>query len=89
MTSADHHDDISFTSPMECLPVSDLPDGRGCVYELKLDDYRGQAIRDKRGVHWFLRNGKDFSLKYPRVFAARNEALPLGTGSGRRVGSLR
>src|ERR1039457_2969063 len=79
MTSADHHDDISFTSPMECLPVNELPDGPGWVYELKLDGYRGQAIRDKRGVHLYSRNGKDFSRKYPRVFAALNEALPLGT----------
>jgi DNA ligase D-like protein (predicted ligase) len=79
MTSADHHDDISFTSPMECLAVNDLPDGPGWVYGLKLDGYRGQAIRDKRGVHLHSRNGKDFSRKYPRVFAALNEALPLGT----------
>jgi DNA ligase D-like protein (predicted ligase) len=79
MTSADHHDDISFTSPMECLPVNDLPDGPGWIYELKLDGYRGQAIRDKRGVHLYSRNGKDFSLKYPRVFAALKAALPLGT----------
>ena len=25
MTSADHHYDISFTSPMECLPVKIFP----------------------------------------------------------------
>ncbi len=79
MTPAYHHDDILFTSPMECLTVNDLPDGPGWVYELKLDGYRGQAIRDKRGVHLHSRNGKDFSRKYPRVFAALNEALPLGT----------
>ena len=46
MTSASHHDDISFTSPMECLPVKDLPDGPGWAYELNLDGYRGQATRD-------------------------------------------
>ena len=64
---------------MECLPVNDLPDGPGWVYELKLDGYRGQAIRDNRGVHLRSRNGKDFSRKYPGVFAALKEALPLGT----------
>jgi bifunctional non-homologous end joining protein LigD len=74
-----HHDDISFTSPMECMPIGDLPDGSAWVYELKLDGYRTQAARDKRGTHLWSRNGKDFSRKYPRVFASLNEALPLGT----------
>jgi bifunctional non-homologous end joining protein LigD len=49
------------------------------VYELKLDGYRAQAIRDKRGVHLFSKNGKDFSKKFPQVFAALKDALPLGT----------
>jgi DNA ligase D-like protein (predicted ligase) len=79
MKSAGHHDDILFTPPMECLPVSDLPDGPGWVYELKLDGYRAQATRDERGVHLWSRNGKDFSRKFPRVFAALKAALPLGT----------
>jgi bifunctional non-homologous end joining protein LigD len=78
MTSPDHHD-IPFIPPMECLQVNDLPDGPGWVYELKLDGYRGQAIRDKRGVHLLSRNGKDFSRKFPQVFAALEDALPPGT----------
>src|ERR1017187_1764751 len=50
MTRTDDRD-IPFTPPMECLPVASLPDGSGWVYELKLDGFRGQGIRDKRGVH--------------------------------------
>jgi bifunctional non-homologous end joining protein LigD len=64
---------------MECLPVASLPDNSGWVYELKLDGFRGQGIRDKRGVHLLSRNGKDFSKKFPIVCAALKEALPLGT----------
>lgn len=73
------HDEIAFTLPMECLPVSNLPEGPDWVYELKLDGFRGQAIRDKSGVHLLSRRGKDFSRKYPGVFAALKDALPLGT----------
>jgi DNA ligase D-like protein (predicted ligase) len=73
------HREISITPPMECQPVDHLPDGPGWVYELKLDGYRGQAIRDARGVRLLSRNGRDCSKKFPAVFAAINKALPAGT----------
>jgi ATP-dependent DNA ligase len=71
--------EISFSPPMECLPVNDLPDDSDWRYELKLDGFRGQAIRDDRGVRLLSRNGKDFSKKFPLVFAALQKALPMGT----------
>jgi hypothetical protein len=70
---------IPFTPPMECLPVANLPEGPDWVYELKLDGFRGQAIRDRDGVHLLSKNGKDFSKKFPQVFAALGKALPMGT----------
>lgn len=71
--------DIPFTPPMECLPVNELPDSADWVYELKLDGFRAQGSRDKRGVHLFSKNGKDFSNRFSQVCAALKEALPLGT----------
>ena len=71
--------DIPFTPPMECLPVNELPENPDWVYELKLDGFRGQGIRDKSGVHLLSRNGRDFSKKFPKVCAALAEALPMGT----------
>jgi ATP-dependent DNA ligase len=71
--------DIPFAPPMECLPVASLPEGPGWIYELKLDGYRAQAIRSTSGLHLQSRNGKDFSKRFPQVFAALAEALPLGT----------
>jgi DNA ligase D-like protein (predicted ligase) len=71
--------EIPFTPPMECLSVNDLPDSPDWVYELKLDGFRGQAIRDKRGVHLLSKNGKDFSKKFPHVCAALKDALQPGT----------
>jgi DNA ligase D-like protein (predicted ligase) len=70
---------IPFTSPMECLPAGRLPEGPGWVYELKLDGYRAQAIRDSVGVRLLSRNGKDFSKKFPGVFAALKDAMPNQT----------
>lgn len=55
---------IPFTPPMECLPVGKLPEGDVWVYQLKLDGYRPQAIRDQSGVRLLSRNGKDFYRKY-------------------------
>jgi len=62
-------DRIAFTPPMECLPVTRLPEGTDRVYELKLDGYRAQAICEKDGVRLLSRNGKDLSKKYPGVVA--------------------
>jgi len=70
---------IPFIPPMECLPVNELPESPDWVYELKLDGFRGQAIRDNRGVRLLSKNGKDFSNRFPQVCAALKEALPLGT----------
>ncbi|WP_162601361.1 RNA ligase family protein [Occallatibacter savannae] len=61
------------------MPVANLPESSDWVYELKLDGFRGQAIRDKAGVHLLSRNGKDFSKKFPQVFAALGKTLPIGT----------
>jgi ATP-dependent DNA ligase len=30
---------------MDCLPVSELPEGRDWTYELKLDGYRLEVVR--------------------------------------------
>lgn len=79
------HRDISFTPPMECLPVANLPDGPGWVYELKLDGYRGQAFRDHRGVHLLTRRGKDFSRKFARVFDAMKDSIPIGAAVDREL----
>ncbi len=66
---------IQFIPPMECLPVDHLPEGDEWVYELKLDGYRSEGIRDTDGVRILSRNGNDVSKKYPRVVAALGSAL--------------
>ncbi|KAA6459577.1 hypothetical protein DYQ86_15770 [Acidobacteria bacterium AB60] len=70
---------IPFTPPMECLPVGKIPEGDPWVYELKLDGYRVQAIRDGAGVRLLSRRGKDLTKKY--LFVSRDllSAIKVGT----------
>src|SRR4051812_46159301 len=64
---------------MECLPVARLPEGDAWVYELKLDGYRAQAIRDKDGIRILSRNGNDLTKKYPLVTRDLSEAIENDT----------
>jgi DNA ligase D-like protein (predicted ligase) len=70
---------IPFTLPMECLPVARLPEGAEWIYELKLDGYRAQAIRDSKGVRVLSRNGKDLTKKYPQLVKGLNETIAADT----------
>lgn len=70
---------ISFTPPMECLPVGRIPEGDAWVYELKLDGYRAQPIRDGTGVQLLSRRGKDLIKKYPLVSRDLMDAVEVGT----------
>lgn len=70
---------IPFTPPMECLTVKKLPDGPEWVYELKLDGYRAQAIREADGVRLLSRNGKDLGNRFARVVVALGDALMPNT----------
>jgi bifunctional non-homologous end joining protein LigD len=64
---------------MECLPVSRIPEGDEWIYELKLDGYRAQAIRDRAGIRLLSRRGKDLTKSYPRVSRELLDALDVDT----------
>jgi bifunctional non-homologous end joining protein LigD len=70
---------IPFTPPMECLPVERIPEGEDWIYELKLDGYRAQAIRDSKGVRVLSRNGKDLTKKYPQLVKGLNDTIAADT----------
>ena len=67
-----------FIEPMDCAPVSKLPDGPGLVYEIKLDGYRAVAIKTDGGVSVFSRRHKSFNHQYPHIVEALAE-LPEST----------
>jgi bifunctional non-homologous end joining protein LigD len=64
---------------MECLPVARIPEGHDWIYELKLDGYRAQAIRDSKGVRVLSRNGKDLTKKYPQLVKGLNDTIAADT----------
>jgi len=67
-----------FIEPMDCAPVSKLPDGWQWIYEIKLDGYRAVGVKSDRGVNLYSRRGKSFNHQYPHIVEALGE-LPEGT----------
>jgi DNA ligase D-like protein (predicted ligase) len=63
----------AFVVPMECLPVSKLPEGTRWLWELKLDGYRAIAVKSAKKVHFYSRNGKTFDKKFSYIAEALDE----------------
>jgi DNA ligase D-like protein (predicted ligase) len=50
--------------------VRTLPEGPEWEYELKLDGYRLQAVKESEKVHLYSRRGNDFTKKFARIATA-------------------
>ena len=61
---------ITFVEPMECLPVSALPEGNDWSYEIKLDGFRLEAVKKKGETTLFSRRGNILNRKFPYVASA-------------------
>jgi bifunctional non-homologous end joining protein LigD len=59
--------DLHFEPPMLATLVRTLPEGPEWEYELKLDGYRVQAIKDQDKVRLYSRRGHDFTKKFARI----------------------
>jgi bifunctional non-homologous end joining protein LigD len=62
--------DTTFIEPMECLAVSNLPDGAQWLYEIKLDGYRAEAIKSDGNLFLYSRNRESFNQQFPLVVEA-------------------
>ena len=62
-----------FIEPMDCAPVSKLPDGPGWVFEIKLDGYRAIAVKADGRVNLFSQRRKSFDHHYPLIVEALAE----------------
>src|SRR5271166_4129198 len=61
-----------------CLPrpAKEPPAGPGWIHEIKHDGFRILARRDGERVRLFMRNGYDFTARFPKIVAAV-ESLPV------------
>jgi bifunctional non-homologous end joining protein LigD len=60
----------AFIAPMLAKLVRTLPQGAEWEYELKLDGYRLQAIKDGDKVRLYSRRGNDFTRKFAKIASA-------------------
>lgn len=68
---------MQFVEPMQAKLVSELPEGSEWRYEVKLDGYRGLAIKQDGKVHLLSRRNRPLNDQFPAI-AARVAALEDG-----------
>jgi ATP-dependent DNA ligase len=59
-----------FIEAMECLPVTKIPDGPEWIYEIKLDGYRLQAVKNKGKVTLYSRRKNILNKKFDYIAEA-------------------
>jgi ATP-dependent DNA ligase len=69
---------VAFIETMDCLPVSELPEGKNWTYELKLDGYRLEVVRMGGSTTLYSRRQNILNKKFDYIAAAL-DSLPEGT----------
>jgi bifunctional non-homologous end joining protein LigD len=59
-----------FIGPCLPSPAERPPSGQGWLHEIKLDGFRLMARRDAAGVWLLIRNGIDWTARYPSIASA-------------------
>jgi DNA ligase D-like protein (predicted ligase) len=67
-----------FIESMECLPVSEVPEGPEWTYELKLDGYRLEVVQNQGQTMLYSRRRNVLNKKFPYIASALKN-LPNGT----------
>ena len=61
---------------MECLGVTQLPEGPAWTYEVKLDGYRLEAVKSSKEVTLYSRRGNILTSKFAYIAAALSKLPP-------------
>lgn len=69
---------LTFIESMECLPVAKLPEGPEWTYEIKLDGYRLEVIKEPGKIRLYSRRGNLLNKKFPYIGDALSK-LPNAT----------
>lgn len=69
---------IGFIESMECLAVTSIPEGPEWTYEIKLDGFRLEAVKDSSETTMFSRRGNILNRKFPYIAEAL-KLLPKNT----------
>jgi bifunctional non-homologous end joining protein LigD len=69
---------VGFIETMDCLPVSELPEGNHWTYELKLDGYRLEVLRSGGSTILYSRRQNILNKKFDYIAAAL-DSLAEGT----------
>jgi DNA ligase D-like protein (predicted ligase) len=69
---------VAFIDCMECLPVATLPDGPEWTYEIKLDGFRLEAVKNSGEPTLYSRRRNILNGKFPYITAALKD-LPDAT----------
>jgi ATP-dependent DNA ligase len=56
-----------FLEPMECLPVTKLPEGAMWTWEIKLDGWRMEVVKTAGRVTLYSRRGKNFNAQFGSI----------------------
>jgi bifunctional non-homologous end joining protein LigD len=69
---------VAFIESMECLPVTQIPEGRQWTFEIKLDGFRLEAVKNSGKTTLYSRRGNVLNKKFPYIAQAL-EDLPDAT----------
>jgi ATP-dependent DNA ligase len=69
---------IGFIETIDCLPVPKLPERSEWTYEIKLDGYRLEAVRNRKEVALYSRRRNVLNVRFGYIAAAL-KYLPSGT----------
>lgn len=67
-----------FIETMDCLAVPKIPEGPEWTYEIKLDGFRVEAVKQHGKVTLYSRRGNILNTKFPYIATALKD-LPDGT----------